>query len=156
MLWRSKEVVMMVTITYLEDRPRRTADGILLATVIKCREFGDKELSGWKGKINYKWKVGDRVDIAVKKKKSKDKKRDFYNYKVVDSIQAEFRSQESVVSIEETAKKYIDLLGLTVEELLQLGILLARILTLKDKKRMFSGMGWLTKKPIHELLAYSK
>jgi hypothetical protein len=146
----------MVTITYLEEKLRKTGNGMVFATVIKCVEFGERKISGWKGRINYKWQVGDRVDVAVSKKKSKDKKVVFYNYKPVDSIPPEIENRVSgfKLKIDEKIKKYISDLGLTVEELIQFGILVARILTLPDKKRMYVGMGWLTKRPIQELINY--
>lgn len=40
---------------------------------IKTNEYGDQWLSGFKGKQNDGWKVGDEVEVLVEKKQSGDK-----------------------------------------------------------------------------------
>jgi len=43
---------------------------------VKCVEYGDKWLSGFKGRENENWKEGDQVDVIVKQNG------DFLNYEV--------------------------------------------------------------------------
>lgn len=61
---------MQVTITALKDTERtsqRTGKPFT-SRGIKCNEYGDKWLSGFAGKDNESWKVGDTVEIEVETK----------------------------------------------------------------------------------------
>jgi hypothetical protein len=61
---------MQVTITALKDTERvsKSTGRPFTSRAIKTEEHGDKWLSGFAGKDNASWKVGDTVEIEVEQK----------------------------------------------------------------------------------------
>lgn len=63
-----------ITLTGVWRNDRTSAAGKPFVSVsVKCREYGDKYLSGFGSAWNQAWKAGDEVDVDIVKKPGTDK-----------------------------------------------------------------------------------
>ena len=63
-----------LTLTYVGRFPKKSKEGKDYTSIsVKCREYGDKYLSGFGNAWNEKWKDGDVVEVDVTKKPAIDK-----------------------------------------------------------------------------------
>lgn len=66
--------MVKLTLTWVKRTPREGAKGPYTSVSIKCKEYGDKYLSGFGRKENESWKPGDTVEVEAVREVPKDGK----------------------------------------------------------------------------------
>lgn len=119
---------MQVTITALKDTERTSSrtGKPFTSRGIKVEEYGEKWLSGFAGKDNESWKIGDTVEIEV------ETKGEYLNFKTPKSFQKGGTAPDAN-RVEIKVDKILQLLTTVAQEQTSIKSVMGDILSKVDK-----------------------